>query len=257
MAGAVGAANSAISASATTVSTTGVTTTASGSTFLIGCAADNAVTINTPTDSNSNAYSPIDAKVTFGASSLFSMRWFYCQNGTGGAAHTATFTTSAASVLYIGFLELTGVLTSGVLGAHNAATSVAAAAGGGLPSPVLSLTAYDSIVVAFEAGDSTSGTATHTAREGFSIISATDQKTGTISYTGCLAVKNFRLNGNAQAIFTEVGGTNCAVAIAEFQSLNPLPYVFIPPDARGISALKRRMAMNATMKSKLDPRGWW
>lgn len=112
--------------SATGNLTTGAgTSTASGSTFVIALSYDGGATLDSVSDSKGNTYTLIDSQASASIVALY-----YCQNGTGGSNHTASanFTGSSFGSIYL--IELTGVLTSGVLDKANK---------GGTSSPPISL----------------------------------------------------------------------------------------------------------------------
>lgn len=98
----------------TTHTTTGITTQATGSTFVVGVVGGtNAATVNVPTDSKSNTYTRIQSQVNSTVSGA-RCSWFYIENGVGGTSHTITATTSGSDVSTVFFAEITGGLTSGI-----------------------------------------------------------------------------------------------------------------------------------------------
>lgn len=94
--------------SATSMTTPGVTSSASGSTFVITvCDPNQNITVS---DSKSNSYTQIGTTLTVGSTKMSMWR---CENGTGGASHTATVTWNSGSADgTITFAEITGAQTS-------------------------------------------------------------------------------------------------------------------------------------------------
>lgn len=102
----VGQGNTA-AASATTAAGT---TAASGSTFVIGVVYDAGATGTTPTDSKGNVYTKIGTTQTTANGEKVEL-WAK-QNGTGGASHTATFTTVNNNFCCLFLIEITGALAA-------------------------------------------------------------------------------------------------------------------------------------------------
>jgi hypothetical protein len=98
--------------SGATTSTSAGRTTASGSTFLIGIieAAGQSGT-QTPTDNKSNTYTQLGTTQSDGSAQL---RVYKCENGTGGAGHTATVTWGSNSDATCFFIECPGVATASI-----------------------------------------------------------------------------------------------------------------------------------------------
>lgn len=91
----------------TTLTTPGVTTQASGSSFYITIS-DTTLTTSV-SDSKSNSYTQVGSD----QSNSTGLRVFQCQNGTGGASHTATVNwTSGSGDPFVCFFEVTGAATS-------------------------------------------------------------------------------------------------------------------------------------------------
>lgn len=93
-----------------TATTSGGTTAASGSTFAFFVSYDaTAGAITTAGDNKGNTYTPIGTPQTdAGAGSAGLGRWYVCENGVGGASHTATFTTTNACYPVIHLIEIRG-----------------------------------------------------------------------------------------------------------------------------------------------------
>lgn len=100
-------------------STSGVTTT-TGSTFVIATADSNAA-LNV-SDNKGNTYTQLGVDQGGGSSIVIAQMW-YCQNGAGGAGHTATVTfTSGTGDCAIYFLEISGAATASYDSAVTAQT---------------------------------------------------------------------------------------------------------------------------------------
>lgn len=114
----------------TTLSTGGVTTAATGSTFVIFVAITGGATISaTPTDSFGNTYT-LTTSLTgffFASENIYA---YTCINGSGGAAHTATAVPSASTAMAVGFVELTGVGSIDVSNSLNNGNSASTSAPG-------------------------------------------------------------------------------------------------------------------------------
>lgn len=101
---------SAVANSASNTVTTGaVTSSASGSTFVIGVSFDAGTTVSTVGDSKSNSYTLAGTTITNGGQKI---ALYYSQNGTGGSSHTATVTFSGTAYPSLFFLEITGAATA-------------------------------------------------------------------------------------------------------------------------------------------------
>ena len=117
----------AVGSGVTTVTTSGVTTT-TGSTFVAWSTADDAVTINKPTDSKSNDYGT--AKVTVSTGGGSSKQTVYVkENGAGGASHTLTFTYGASTYPTAYFIECAGAATA----SYDSGSLTSGASGAGSP----------------------------------------------------------------------------------------------------------------------------
>src|SRR5262245_4967826 len=152
------------------------TSSASGSTFIIALSFDGSVSVNgpgaanTPNDNKGNAYTLIDAQ-----SAASTVALYYCQNGVGGASHTATanFTGSSFGSIYL--IELTGVLIASVLDKQNKTTTSSPPISLALPSSG-SFTQADEVIVAIQG--SGVGSANYTS----SNMTRLDQETDGGSY---------------------------------------------------------------------------
>jgi hypothetical protein len=111
----------------TSVTTSGVTTT-TGGTFIGSTTADDAVTINAPTDSKSNSYGTAKATVSTGGSSS-KQAVYVKENGAGGAGHTLTFTYGSATYPTAFFIECAGAAVA----SYDAGSLASGASGSGQP----------------------------------------------------------------------------------------------------------------------------
>ena len=104
-----------------TATTNSVTSTASGSTFIVDVIFDSSTTVSSIADSKSNTYSLQGTTITNNPGTMKAARYI-CVNGTGGATHNATVTCSGAAATPSIFLtEIVGGLTSGIVDVHTTA----------------------------------------------------------------------------------------------------------------------------------------
>jgi len=91
----------------TSITTPSKTTSASGSTFVLNIFSSTAIAGSTPVqDSFSNSYTLKETLTTqFGSVIVYT---YICDNGSGGAGHTATANLSSAAHCAIFFTEVTG-----------------------------------------------------------------------------------------------------------------------------------------------------
>lgn len=213
MSASIGASASA-AASAASATTSAVTTQAIGSTFVVGVGTYTSSPVQTPTDSKSNTYTAIELQQSyFGGSQL--VRWYYCQNGTGGSGHTFSGSGTSANVVNVYAVEIIGGLTSGILDQHNVGNDTATP----FVSPTITPTVSDSIAIAFLAGGGASSPASHTESNGFTILANTDQTDGNNFLTGCFAYKSLSSTAGVAASFTEATNLGDTVLfIANFKS---------------------------------------
>lgn len=189
--------------SATTLTSGSVTSAASGSTFVVFIQADS--TLNTPSDSKGNTYTAVTAQTT---NSGINSRMYYCQNGTGGASHTFTFTTGGSANLSIYALEILGGLTSGILDQQNSILDSAS------PYTVTTPTTTQAaeLAVACLSGNSAVTPATHAESTGYT--KQCEVTTGGPDWPGALYTKVLSATGAQTPSFTEAssstGGVHCA-----------------------------------------------
>jgi hypothetical protein len=205
-------------ASGLSQTTSGLTTQATGSIFVIAAQwSRNSGTFSSVSDSKGNTYTLIDTQLDWeGVNGGW--RLYYCENGTGGASHTATFTlTGSNGPITIFFGEITGALTSGSLDQHirreDTASPFTLAAG-------LTTTQADEIVVSFVGGNSGSNPATH-AESGLgssTIQTASEETNGSTFWTAAIATAVKSSTGTFNPSWTESGASAMAVGLATFKA---------------------------------------
>ena len=164
----------------TTVTTSGVTTT-TGGTFTISSTADFGVTINTPTDSKSNAYGALGTTQT-DDSNAFRQSVFYKENGAGGSGHTATVTYSGSTYPTVYFTEVRGAAAA----SYDSGSLAAAFDNNGSPHDVTSGTfAQANNAVLTWIGTDGGGTRSYSC-SGFTVTQETD---GNNYWTGATGYK--------------------------------------------------------------------
>ena len=200
---------------ATTATTASGTSSASGSTFVVfAITADSGGFAATAvTDSKSNTYTLIDTTVldsTLGVTGGL----YYCQNGVGGASHTATVHNASASTVISGILiEITGGLTSGILDVHAAGNIDTA-------SPFTSTsvgptTQANEVVLAFMFDNRSTATAPTWGNSFASLVDLSN----TSGITGACASKNVTATGTQQSSLTAANDTRVTSWIATFKEL--------------------------------------
>lgn len=211
MAIAVGQTTKGRASSAATIATTGVATQAFGSTFVIGLVWDVGASFTSVVDSKGNTYTIIGAEVDPAGTGAHA-RFYRCENGIGGAAHTATLNISGAVSLEILFLEITGA-TAASFDLGNGNMDVATP----YTSPAISTTQAAEMLVSYLVGTSGSNPATHAESTGFTIQAAAEETNGASFWTGCLATRIVAATASYSSSFTESGGSVSAVFIAGFK----------------------------------------
>jgi hypothetical protein len=124
-----------------TVATSGVTTQASGSTFVVCCSWYNTTTAPVITDNKSNSYTQIGTNV-YNATDSTGFALFYCK-GNGGSGHTFTGTSGAGTYLGIAVLEIKG--STGVIDQSNQGSAISGTGPAGSGS-ITTTNAHDIIV---------------------------------------------------------------------------------------------------------------
>lgn len=202
------------SAGAASIATTGVTTQAAGSTFVIGLIWGAGATFTSLVDSKSNTYTQLGVLDLDPDGSGAHTRMYYCQNGTGGASHTATLTISGSNSLAVMFLEITGAATASFdLGNGNQDTASP------YTSPAITTTQAAELLVGFFGGNSASNPATHAESTGFTIQASAEETNGASFYTCCLATRIVAATSSYNDSFTESGSTRGSAYIIGFKEL--------------------------------------
>ena len=171
----------------TSVTTAGVTSAASGSTFLIGYAFSTGSTFSSVSDSRSNSYTRCGAEVlTPGASNN---GFFFKINGAGGASHTFTVTWTTSNNGEIWSAEITGADTAANDGT---ATSVNDAATPFASNNISTTNAAD-MLVGFTSTDSASNPGTFTYNNaagnpttGWAKAGTAEELNGATNFTGAI-----------------------------------------------------------------------
>jgi hypothetical protein len=112
MAASIGVHASAAATTNLSLTTSGVTTQASGSTFVICAIIHSTATVSSIGDNKGNTYTQMGTTIAGNGGSNKLVR-YYCQNGAGGSGHTASVTTATAIGPTLFFVELIGCKTSG------------------------------------------------------------------------------------------------------------------------------------------------
>lgn len=212
----LGAHTKAINAGGTATTTPAIGT-VNGSGCVVAVVWSTAQTFVSLTDSKGNSWIQIGGEniVTGGK-----IRLYYCTNLIGGPGHTFTMNLSGASAAAIFVVEILTDVHNGVsldLQAYNAdAVSP-------FTSPVIVPNAANVFLFAFDADDTGTNPATHTAGGGFAI--ADEIVDGSASWTGATGWQVVSSLGNYQSSWTELGvPTDTGQAIASFTE-NPQPVV--------------------------------
>ena len=161
----------------TSVTTSSITTSATGSTFvlLIGVTA----TLNTISDSKSNSYTTIGSNTSaWGVTNIRA----YVTNGTGGASHTFTVTTTGGACISIIAIEITGADTTASLDKSAQGNDGATP----FDSPdTATLAQANEMLIGYAEDDSNGGTCMYGAGNGFTLVesmTASDRISATSAY---------------------------------------------------------------------------
>jgi hypothetical protein len=213
----------------TSFTTGAVTTAVSGSTFVIGMLSGGSTNPATPTDSKGNTYTQIRATVNHTA-------WFYCENGIGGAGHTATGKQAASDSGTVYFVEITNGLTSGikdqdVTGIQDLATPFTTNTTG-------TTVQANELALALYATGTPSGTEVITWGNGFTQVDAD----GNSSFvTGGIAKKVLSATGTVQGSITSSVATDATGFVATFKEVAAAAGILLSQLERGIRGLERGM----------------
>lgn len=197
--------------SAASITTGSVTTAASGSTFVIFVAYDSGC-FSSISDSKGNTYTQIQSEVN-NAGHGNACRLYYCQNGTGGAGHTATLNMSPSAFGNVHIVEITGGALTGILDQAPAGLDDGASP---FTSNTTGTTAQaNELVLAFTETGGTSGPGeTLTWGNSFTQIDGQNDGSFHTSYAASLGVTS---TGTYQSTFTSNQASEAITFIATFK----------------------------------------
>jgi hypothetical protein len=200
MAIAAGQSVKAQSGSTVTLTSGAVTTTGSGSSFLIFpvYVTGNLASVS---DSKGNTYTPIGTELTNGGLGV-SVRPYLCTNGTGGAGHTFSMTNSGTSVASLYALEITGGVTASLLDQFVASV---VSSGPPFDQGVTTSAQADELIVALGLSNSSSATVNYTVGGSFS--KQQEQTDGATVVSGCLATRVVSATGTYNPAWNPSAGT--------------------------------------------------
>lgn len=138
----------------TTITTGSVTTSPTGSTFVV-CIQRRSATVSSLTDSYSNTYTLKQTGTGFNNGDIY-----VCENGSGGAGHTVTLTVGTADNIELLFQEITGAATVSAYDAGNNGSNTSG--GTTLTGASVTTTNANDMVFSFIAGYSDSGATSST-----------------------------------------------------------------------------------------------
>lgn len=213
MAIAVGVSDSNLLTVGSNTNTSGaVTTQATGSSFVVFTINYGDDNVTSVTDSKSNTYSRISVELDNPGDGFYVGAWL-CENGTGGASHTATLTTAGTALSAIYFLEITGGLTSGLVDVFNAV--VDSDGGDGFDAPVTP-TAGNRLLLSYITVNAEAPTVTYSGA-GQSFTSVLAETDGSSGLSGQVAQRTVAANGSTAygpAFTTSAGGRASVFTIA-------------------------------------------
>jgi hypothetical protein len=195
------------------LTTDAITTAASGS-CLVMALSINASRTYTPSDSKGNTWTQLEAQTLFNGA-LSAVRWWYCENATGGSSHTFTVTINSGgnSDIVIHVAEITGGLTSGILDATPSSNEDNTSP---FTSPGHTTTNADDLLLSYLSGATGSNPATHTPGNSFTIV--TQETNGASFYASCLMKRVVSATGTYNSTCTQTGATSTRVTIASFKA---------------------------------------
>lgn len=200
---AVGAKRIDVNAAGGNQTTVGQATQAAGSIFVIGGVYD-VGTFTSLGDNKGNTYTQIGSEVSIGAAGARG-RWYYVQNGVGGAGHTCSIaSTSSNCAAWI--LELTGAALTSALGVSNQIEDTSSP----FTSPSIAPASVNGILVAFHVGISVTSPATHAETGlGSSTIQLDNTDPNIWPMAVATAIKS-PASGSYNSSWTENGNTTAA-----------------------------------------------
>lgn len=230
-------------ASGGTVTTPAKTTQVSGSTFLIVASTDvGGTSLNTPTDSKGNIYTPINTQFTMNWGGF--VRAWYCENAVGGTSHTFTATnTAGASAIQITAIEITGGRTSGILDQFTAWLSDAS-------SPYTTNTTgttaqANELALVFEGTDTSAATAI-TWGNGYAVVPGSEE-TDAAHMTGGFGYKVLSATGTEQGSITATNSVAGNGIVITFKESALGPAINAQPESiSGIVSATPQFSISAT-----------
>lgn len=191
----------------------GQATQATGSAFLLWEVGGGGITtLSTPTDNKGNTYTAGAAQVTSAGGAK--CRWWYIENGAGGAGHTWTFPSTGSDIRSVFVLEIKGGALSGIL--DQAPAGIADATSPYTSNTTGTTAQANEMIVAMVATDTVSGTETITWGGGFAQSMAIGDAT---FVTGGLGTQISSATGTFTSSITSSGaGTTGVVSfVASFK----------------------------------------
>lgn len=198
--------------SAASANTPSITTTVSGSTFVVAGALANKTGVLSASDSLNTGYVQIRTTLVSATASLYEAGWFYKENGTGGAGHNATISTTVNGLITAYLVEITGGATSGIKDQDVAGLEDTL-------SPYTTNTTgttaqANELALAFYATDVPSGTGTITWGGGFSNV---DQDANSSFQTAGIGSQTLAATGTVQGSITATGSNGALGFVATFK----------------------------------------
>lgn len=190
-----------------TVVVTGLNLTA-GSTLVAGIIRDSGSTFTSIAYSGGGSMSQIGTELVDSTAANAS-RLYYQQNIAGGSGQSVTLTKTNGAFATVLVLELTGMLTSGVLDQQNRVLDTATP----FDSPSITTTQPNEVLVGFSAADDF-GTNVYAAGNSFTIQQ--QYSNGAVNWTCALAARIVASTGSYNTTFTRTGAARAHSWIASF-----------------------------------------
>jgi hypothetical protein len=183
---------------------------------------NNAGNFSSITDNKSNTYTQIGAATAIaGTGGSYLTRLYYCENATGGSSHQVTVTLSAAALLTIFLVEITGGATSSSLDQHAETLDFSSPYSSGATATT---TNAADLLVSMYFGSSVSNPATHaqsggTPSSGWTLQTNAEETNGSNRITGCTMTQIVAATGAYDGSWTESGSSGAAIYVAAFKEL--------------------------------------
>lgn len=201
--------------------TTAVTV-AAGSTVVVGFGwNNNGGTFSSITDSAGGTPVQLDQQRGIGGTGgNYQARFYYFENTSGGASYQVTVTLSAAALLTVFMVEVTGGATASILDQAIGAIDFSSPYSSGV---MATTTNANDMLVAMMFGSSISNPATHAQSggnpsSGWSIQSGAEETDGTTYITGASMTQVVAATGDYEGSWTESGSSGTAAFIAAFKA---------------------------------------